>query len=140
MTTKAQARTQEFLVGEREGDVGTFVYRVLLQESDDRVGLLRLRSCRRVFRYTSAPLQTIVNSKVVCLLQVKSDAIPRQIRPHSWVAILRRYRAEHVRKVGIRQASRCVEIGMQLAEVRRTEVSVKNCKARGKLEQSRRIR
>ena len=37
MTTKAQARTQEFLVGEREGDVGTFVYRVLLQESNDRV-------------------------------------------------------------------------------------------------------
>ena len=83
MTTKAQARTQEFLVGEREGDIGTLVYWVLLQESDDRIGLLRLRSCRRVLCHTSAPLQTIVNSKVVCLLEVKSDAIPRQIRPHS---------------------------------------------------------
>ena len=133
-------RTVQLVLGERERDVHGVVDRVLLEEGDDRVDfLVVLGRAARLFFVMRAPagLQPVVDREVVRLLQVERDAVPREVRPRRSIVGRRRDGTEDVREVRGRGASGCVQVRVQLAEVRGVERGVEDSGLWGKVEEAR---
>ena len=122
-------RTVQLVLGERERDVHGVVDRVLLEEGDDRVDfLVVLGRAARLFFVMRAPagLQPVVDREVVRLLQVERDAVTGEVRPLRGVVGRRRDGTEDVREVRGRAARGCVQVRVELAEVRGVERGVED--------------